>query len=139
MAMMLKFRSLLAIAVAVAQFSSTCWSSAQAGDGLRSRATLQGPAEQSTSPVVKDALNRPCLDMEAVSRAHAANPSVFDHIVSIKNNCAKRIRVKLCYYNTETCKELLLSPYSREDTILGTMAGGASRFRYSVIQSIAKS
>jgi hypothetical protein len=48
-------------------------SSAQTGDQNTARAVAQGPAEQPNSPLSKDALNRLCLDVEAVAR-----PSVWN-------------------------------------------------------------
>lgn len=99
----------------------------------QNRFTLQGPAEQSNSPVIRDALNRPCLDVEAVSRSHVANPAVMDHVVSMKNNCPRLIRVKICYFHSDRCKEVALQGYQRVDTILGTMMN-VSSFRYQIIQ-----
>ena len=98
--------------------------------------TLQGPAEESTSPVIRDALNRPCLDIEAVGRAHTVNPSMIDHVVSIKNNCPKMIKVKVCYYRSDKCNEFDVLSYKRVDTILGTMAN-IHDFKYQVFQRLA--
>lgn len=94
---------------------------------------LQGPAEQSNSLVIRDALNRPCLDIEAASRAHTVNRELFDHVVSIKNRCTKLIKVKICYFNSENCKSVDMGSYQREDLILGTMTK-VNSFRYSIYQ-----
>jgi|SRR5665213_3588668 len=97
------------------------------------RLTMQGPAEQSNSTIIRDALNRPCLDVEAAARAHIVNPEMVDHVVSVKNNCARLIKVKVCYFNAYKCNEFSLQGYSRVDTVLGTMAG-VKTFRYSLFQ-----
>ncbi|MCK1294837.1 hypothetical protein [Bradyrhizobium sp. 30] len=97
------------------------------------RFTLQGPAEPSNSPVIKDALNRPCLDVEAAARPHVVDTKIVDHVVSIKNNCARKIKVKVCYFNSEHCNLLDVAPYHRVDTVLGTMRG-VTFFRYSMEQ-----
>lgn len=122
----------IAIAVGLLQLALLTSARAQANSGNRI-STLQGPAEQSASPIIRDALNRPCLDVEAMARRHTVMPTLFDHVVSVKNNCGRRIKVKVCYYNTDSCaKEFSIMGYSREDTILGS--SGAGRFRYSLLQ-----
>lgn len=99
----------------------------------QSKFTIQGPAEQSGASIVRDALNRPCLDTEAVARPHVVNPDILDHVVSVKNNCSRTISVKICYYQTDRCKEFNIQGYRRVDTILGTM-GKVAVFRYSLSQ-----
>lgn len=100
----------------------------------QSRFRLQGPADQSgSSVVIKDALNRPCLDVEAASRAHVVNRALFDHVVSINNKCARIIHVKVCYSGTENCKSLQVGSYHREDVLLGVMAN-VGAFAYSISQ-----
>ncbi|WP_407117224.1 hypothetical protein [Bradyrhizobium sp. LMG 9283] len=95
--------------------------------------TLQGPADQAGASVIRDALGRPCLDVEAAARAHTVNPEMLDHVVSLKNNCPRIIRVKVCYFNSDRCNDVVIQGYKRADTILGTMRG-AKFFRYSMIQ-----
>lgn len=95
--------------------------------------TLQGPADQAGASVVRDALGRPCLDVEAAARAHTVNPDMLDHVVSLKNNCPRIIRVKVCYFNSDRCNDVVVQGYKRVDTILGTMRG-VKFFRYSMIQ-----
>lgn len=92
--------------------------------------TMQGPAEQ-TGGMVKDALGRSCVDIEAASRGGVINPDMLDHVVSLKNNCAKVIKAKVCYFNSDRCRDVVLEPYKRVDTILGTMKG-IKFFRYIV-------
>ncbi|MEY9123719.1 hypothetical protein ABIA06_006279 [Bradyrhizobium yuanmingense] len=106
---------------------------AQTASQNPSRLTLQRPAEQSGSIVVRDALGRPCLDVEAAARAHAANPKVFDHVVSIKNNCPRLVKVTVCYANSDRCMDTTLASYARSDVILGTMTG-IRLFKYSMRQ-----
>lgn len=98
-----------------------------------SKFMMQGQAEQSNSSIIRDALGRPCLDVEAAARPQVVNPSMIDHVVSIKNNCPKMIRVKVCYHNSDRCNEATLSGYKRADTTLGTMRN-VNFFRYSVHQ-----
>ncbi|MFK4385537.1 coproporphyrinogen III oxidase [Bradyrhizobium sp. USDA 223] len=53
--------------------------------------------------------------------------------MSVKNKCARAIKVKLCYFQTDRCKEFNIHAYERVDSILGTMTKVTS-FRYSLVQ-----
>lgn len=94
---------------------------------------MQGPAERADAPVPRDALNRLCLDAEAVARSHVVNPDIVDHVVSLKNKCSRTIKVRVCYFQTDRCKELDVRGFDRADTILGTMTK-VKMFRYSISQ-----
>lgn len=106
---------------------------AQTGSQSVPRLKIQGPGEQSGTAVVRDALGRPCLDVEAAARAHVVNPDMVDHVVSVKNNCTKTVKVKVCYLNADKCNAFDVQGYKRVDTILGTMTK-VSVFRYSLFQ-----
>jgi hypothetical protein len=106
---------------------------AQAISRSPSRLTIQGPAEQSYQPVLRDALGRPCLDVEAAARAHVINPTLVDHVVSVKNSCPRSISVKVCYVNSDKCNAFDVASYKRVDTILGTMSG-IKNFKYVLLQ-----
>lgn len=94
--------------------------------------TMQGQAEDTGSPVIRNALGRPCLDVEAAARAHVVNPNMVDHLVSLKNNCPRLIKVKVCYFNSDRCNNIDIPPYKRADTVLGTTQ--IKFFRYSIFQ-----
>lgn len=83
--------------------------------------------------MARDPLGRPCLDVEAAARSEIINPTMLDHVVSIRNKCPKLIKAKVCYFNSERCNDVELRPYGRADTILGTMKG-ISFFRYTLTQ-----
>ncbi len=95
--------------------------------------TMQGPPESSNSGIIRDAFGRPCLDIEAAARAEVVNPQMMDHVVSIKNNCPRLIKVKVCYFNSDRCNNVDVQAYKRVDTILGTMRG-IFYFRYWLTQ-----
>lgn len=82
---------------------------------------------------MRDGVGRPCLDIEAAARSHAINQKMFDHVVSIKNNCPRKINVRVCYYGSDKCNAIDLLGYKRVDTILGTMTG-IKVFRYVIYQ-----
>jgi hypothetical protein len=106
---------------------------AQTSRSATPKFTMQGAAEPSTSPVVRDATNRPCLDVEAAARASVVNRDLIDHVVSFKNNCPRLIKVKICYFQTDRCKDVAVAGYQRADTVLGTMVK-VTTFRYSMTQ-----
>lgn len=136
MAMTLKGRSAIAgtsILISTIVMLAPAHSQSASTSGNSSKLTLQGPAEPSAAPVLRDAVGRPCLDSEAAGRAHLVDPDLIDHIVSIKNNCPRNIRVKVCYFQSDRCRDLEIQGYKRVDTILGTMRK-VSAFRYSISQ-----
>lgn len=94
---------------------------------------MQGPGEPNNSPVLRDSLNRPCLDVEAAAKPRVVNPDMLDHIVSVKNNCLQMIKVKVCYFNSQNCNSFDLPAQKRVDTLLGSM-NRISTFRYTVYQ-----
>lgn len=110
-------------------------SSAQSQSGATTspKLTMQSPLDQTGTGIVRDALGRPCLDIEAAARRHTVNQQMLDHVVSMKNNCPKLIKARVCYLNSERCNEVEVRPYGRADTILGTM-NGITFFRYSINQ-----
>ncbi|WP_271538533.1 hypothetical protein [Bradyrhizobium sp. CCBAU 45321] len=85
---------------------------------------------------IKGPLGQRCLDIEAAARAQSFDPAMFDHVVSIKNECNKLISVKLCYANSDHCRSFIVRPYQRVDTILGAMKG-ITIFRYTLTQKLA--
>lgn len=94
---------------------------------------LQGPAEKANSAELKDSLGRPCLDIEAAAKGSVITPNMFQHIVSVRNNCNRPIKVRVCYFNSDRCNSFELPALKRIDTVLGTM-NGVKFFRYSVLQ-----
>ncbi|WFU39457.1 hypothetical protein QA640_34625 [Bradyrhizobium sp. CB82] len=126
------YRSVRAAAIYFA-FLPLLAAQAQTTGQSSSRLTLQGPAEQSDKPVVRDALGRPCLDVEAAARVHVVNPTLVDHVVSLKNSCPRSISVKVCYLNSDKCNAFDVAPYKRVDTILGTISG-IKNFKYVLLQ-----
>ena len=97
------------------------------------RLTMQGPADKTIAPIPKDALGRPCLDVEAAARRRVVNPEMVDHVVSVKNICPRLIKIKVCYTESTRCNDEEVQAYKRVDTILGTMKS-ISFFTYTITQ-----
>jgi hypothetical protein len=85
----------------------------------QSRLTLQGPGQNSAVLTHRNPLGRPCLDIEAASRAHVINPNVYDHVVSVENKCLQRIKLQVCYYGTDHCIDVDVPGMQRKDVVLG--------------------
>ncbi|MCK1345782.1 MULTISPECIES: hypothetical protein [unclassified Bradyrhizobium] len=127
MALMFHLNTLVAVAL-MSSIAAASGQSTPPHTGL----TIQGPADQSQfGAVAKDALGRPCVDVEAAARPETVNPDMLDHIVSLKNSCSKPIKAKVCYYGSDRCRDIVLEPYKRVDTLLGSMRG-IKFFRYSL-------
>jgi hypothetical protein len=97
---------------------------------FQSRLTLQGGGENAALTVHRDALNRRCLEIEAASRRHVINPNVYDHVVSVYNNCLKLIKLQVCYYKSDRCIDMEVPGKKRKDGILGVYPN-LQHFRYS--------
>ena len=97
---------------------------------FQSRLTLQGDGANAALTIHRDSLNRPCLDIEAASRRHVINPDVFDHVVSVYNNCLMPIKLRVCYYKSEHCIDMQVPSKQRKDGILGVYHN-MRYFRYS--------
>lgn len=97
---------------------------------FKSRLTLQNGGENAALTVHRNPLGKPCLNIEAASRAHVINPDVYDNVVSILNSCSKPIKLRLCYYRSERCLDVEVPAQQRKDTILGTYPH-TQYFRYS--------
>lgn len=125
--------STVLFALGLIGISSVAPAFAQTGNYLipaKPRATLQAPGTNSALRTHRNAIGKPCLDFEAMSRAHLANADIYDNIVSIKNQCAQRIMVKLCYFGSEGCIDVEVPAFQRKDAILGVRPQ-SQFFRYS--------
>lgn len=97
---------------------------------FKSRLTLQNAGKNAGLTVHRSAFGKPCLDIEAASRAHVINPDVYDNVVSVKNQCSKRISVRICYFNTKSCVDVDVPGHQRKDAIIGVRPH-MQYFRYS--------
>jgi len=96
----------------------------------KSRLTLQNSGENAALTVHRNALGKPCLNIEAASRAHVVNPDVYDNIVSFQNQCNILIKVRVCYFGSESCVDVEVPALQRKDAVLG-IRPQSQYFRYS--------
>ena len=63
----------------------------------------------------------PCLDVGGFARKHTVTSNLYDHVITVKNNCAQRLQIQVCYYNTQDCIPIEIPGGERKEAILGTM------------------
>jgi hypothetical protein len=64
---------------------------------------------------------RPCLEVGGFARPHTTVSNLYDHVVTVTNNCPQRISIQVCYYNTQNCLPVEIPGGERKEAILGTM------------------
>ena len=71
----------------------------------------------------------PCLAVGGLARPHVVNPNVYDHVITVRNTCAQRITMQVCYYRSRDCVPLEIPGGERKEAILGTLPS-VKEFRY---------
>lgn len=77
----------------------------------------------------RDFAGKACLDVGGLARAHTMDPNLYDHVISVRNNCPQRIALQVCYYRTRDCIPMEVPGGARKDAILGTLPSGKD-FRF---------
>lgn len=67
----------------------------------------------------RDATGQPCVRVGGFARAQTTNPRIFDHMITATNNCSQLIKLKVCYYQSQSCMPVELPGYSRREAVLG--------------------
>lgn len=74
---------------------------------------------------------KPCLTLTGKPEAERFNPKLFQHIIIALNDCSHRIKLQVCYYQSEHCLPMNVPPYGRDEAILGIMPSmPAFRFQF---------
>ena len=63
----------------------------------------------------------PCLTVAGFPRAHFVNKTLYDHVISVKNDCAERIALQVCYYQSDDCINMQVPGDETKEAILGTL------------------
>jgi hypothetical protein len=67
--------------------------------------------------------------MNGIPRPEKMNPRLFEHAVIALNDCSQRIKVQVCYYQSQHCVTMNVPPYGRDEVLLGIMPS-MSGFRF---------
>jgi hypothetical protein len=78
-----------------------------------------------------DFAGKPCLSTEGAARPLASNARIMNHVVSFDNHCSDRIKLKVCYADTEDCTDVEVPGYGRKDQVIGIFPA-LQLFRYEV-------
>ena len=65
------------------------------------------------------------------ARPAKTNPNLFNHIVIIRNQCFKPIKLKICYHKTRHCIDMLVPPRTTREGWLGALPA-MPKFAYDV-------
>ena len=76
---------------------------------------LSGP----TTPLHHDGYGRVCIEIHGYAEPQKANPDIFNHILLIANGCSMRITLRVCYYHSDHCADVVAAPYERTIETLG--------------------
>jgi len=60
-----------------------------------------------------------CFAVQGVARNQKIDPKMFDHLIFVKNECLKPVRLKVCYHETDRCVDISVPPRSSKETWLG--------------------
>jgi len=75
-------------------------------------------------------VGKPCVDVYPVATAQVINKTIYDHNLLIDNQCSRRIRLSVCYYQTRTCSDLTIDAYKRQLKLFGIFAEKDFRVEY---------
>jgi hypothetical protein len=64
-------------------------------------------------------LGRPCLAIQGYAKPEIVNKNIYQHWIKTDNTCGQPIKVKVCYYKTESCILITVPPYEKKDAVLG--------------------
>jgi hypothetical protein len=72
-----------------------------------------------------------CLTVNGEAQPEKVNPNLFEHLIIGQNECSQRIKVQVCYYQSQHCVPMDVPPYGRDEVVLGVMpAMDAFRFEF---------
>ena len=108
--------------------------SAEVVGGTGALAIDEGTAKFS-SPLVApqrnvDATGRPCLDVRPGSEPQTINKMIYNHILVLENHCTKEIRIRACYFKTDSCQEITVRGNNRQRYVFGVFTTPDFRFSY---------
>jgi hypothetical protein len=77
-----------------------------------------------------DPMGRPCLNVHASSEKQTINTMIYNHMLLLDNHCTKEIRIRACYYKTDSCQEIALPSNNRQRYVFGVFTTPDFRFSF---------
>jgi hypothetical protein len=90
---------------------------------------------QMSSPLVgqqrnTDPTGKLCLSVHASSEKQTINKMIYNHILLLDNHCSKQIKIRACYYKTDSCQEIAVSGNMRRRYVFGVLTTPDFRFAF---------
>jgi hypothetical protein len=80
----------------------------------------------------KNPTGQPCVTISGFATPQLVNPTIFDHMLIVKNVCSQPVKLNVCYFKTTQCKKITIAGYRRTQEILGIMPNAKDfRFQYT--------
>jgi hypothetical protein len=94
----------------------------------------QAPARFS-SPLVAaqrnmNATGQLCLNVYPSTERQIINATIYNHILILDNHCAREIKIRACYYKTDSCQEITATGNKRQRYVFGVFTTPDFRFSY---------
>ena len=87
--------------------------------------------DNSVMKVHKGPTGKACITVIGDARPQAVNPQIYNHLVIATNTCGQNIKLKVCYYQSDHCVSVNVSPHSDKEAMLGIMPSMKTfRFEY---------
>jgi hypothetical protein len=99
------------------------------GSGSESN-SLPSAGQAMLPPRHRDPGGRTCLEVIPMARKQAINPSIYDQILILDNRCSTDIRLRACYFGTNSCKVMSVGAYKRVEQLLGVFPSQVFRFSF---------
>jgi hypothetical protein len=77
-----------------------------------------------------DVTGKPCLNVHASAEKQTINNLIFNHVLLLDNHCTKEIRIRACYYKTDSCQEITVHGNDRQRYVFGVFTTPGFRFSY---------
>jgi len=123
------FTLLLELSGGVAAQAPSPPSSRNSGPSAKTELFRSG--ENATAQVHIGPNNKPCLNFLAYVEQQKVNNNIFNHVITVTNECSLIIKVDLCYYKSQRCTSIAVPAYGRKEVTLGIMPAMKDfRFQY---------
>jgi hypothetical protein len=77
-----------------------------------------------------DATGQLCLNVHPGSEPQTINTMIYNHILLLDNHCTKDIRIRACYYKTDSCQEITVHGNNRQRYVFGVFTEQNFRFSF---------
>ena len=93
-----------------------------------------------------DPVGTPCVKVSAYSHQQTNyrrifdptltprnSSNIFEHFISAQNHCSQPVKLRVCYYNSQSCVAMDVPGYGRQEALLGAYPA-LQDFRYQYVE-----